>query len=73
MQFGKEKEQRMLARCMNYIQASTGNKVTLEPTGLLIHPQKCWLEAAPDAVVIEKDGSKRRVELKQQFPAGIIP
>ena len=64
MQMGKEYEKQLLVRYKNHTLTLTGKEVTLEPAGFLIHPEKGWLGASPDAVVVQADGSKGCIEVK---------
>ena len=64
MQMGKDKEQQILVRYKNYMQQLTGKNVTIESAGFLIHPEKGWLGASPDAVIVEANGLKGCVEVK---------
>ena len=64
MQMGKDKEQQILVRYKNYMQQLTGKNVKIESAGFLIHAEKGWLGASPDAVIVEANGLKGCFEVK---------
>ena len=64
MQIGKDKEQQIVVQYKNYMQHLSGENVTLESAGFLIHPDKGLLGASLDAVIVEANGLKGCVEVK---------